>query len=79
LWLHVRIATVSRRLGLGEGSIIGGRVTLALAPDASAQLACGRRVRAARAALRGWFPRLAARTVGPPRDARARSVTGAVP
>ncbi|MFC5995100.1 MurT ligase domain-containing protein [Pseudonocardia hispaniensis] len=35
---------VSRRLGLGAGSIIGGRVTLALDPTALARLASGRRV-----------------------------------
>jgi len=33
---------LSRRLGLGEGSIIGGRVTLALDPDALSRLAAGR-------------------------------------
>jgi UDP-N-acetylmuramyl tripeptide synthase len=38
-WLASR---VSRRLGLGEGSIIGGRVTLALDPAALSGLAAGR-------------------------------------
>jgi UDP-N-acetylmuramyl tripeptide synthase len=37
-------ATVSRRLGLGEGGIIGGRVTLALDPLALRRLAAGRGV-----------------------------------
>jgi lipid II isoglutaminyl synthase (glutamine-hydrolysing) len=37
-------AGLSRRLGLGAGSIIGGRVTLALDPQALQRLAAGRRV-----------------------------------
>lgn len=37
-------AGLSRRLGLGAGSIIGGRVTLALDPEALRRLAAGRRV-----------------------------------
>ncbi len=37
-------AGLSRRLGLGAGSIIGGRVTLALDPQALRHLAAGRRV-----------------------------------
>ncbi len=37
-------AGLSRRLGLGAGSIIGGRVTLALDPAALRRLAAGRRV-----------------------------------
>jgi UDP-N-acetylmuramyl tripeptide synthase len=37
-------ARLSRRLGAGEGSIIGGRVTLALHPAALTQLASGRQV-----------------------------------
>ena len=37
-------AGLSRRLGLGAGSIIGGRVTLALDPHALRHLAAGRRV-----------------------------------
>ncbi len=37
-------AGLSRRLGLGAGSIIGGRVTLALDPQALRRLAAGRRV-----------------------------------
>ncbi len=37
-------ATVSRRLGLGAGGIIGGRVTLALDPHALSRLAAGRSV-----------------------------------
>ncbi|MBV9140053.1 MAG: DUF1727 domain-containing protein [Pseudonocardiales bacterium] len=37
-------AELSRRLGLGAGSIIGGRVTLALDAHALARLAAGRRV-----------------------------------
>jgi UDP-N-acetylmuramyl tripeptide synthase len=37
-------ATVSRRLGLGEGGIIGGRVTLTLDPHALSRLAAGRSV-----------------------------------
>jgi UDP-N-acetylmuramyl tripeptide synthase len=35
---------LSRRLGRGEGAIIGGRVALAVDPDALARLAAGRRV-----------------------------------
>jgi UDP-N-acetylmuramyl tripeptide synthase len=35
---------VSRRVGLGAGGIIGGRVTLALHPSALSRLAAGRRV-----------------------------------
>jgi UDP-N-acetylmuramyl tripeptide synthase len=35
---------LSRRLGLGAGGIIGGRVTLALAPSALSRLAAARRV-----------------------------------
>ncbi|HEY4994164.1 MAG TPA: hypothetical protein VII33_18985, partial [Nakamurella sp.] len=35
-------AWVSRRSGLGAGSIIGGRVALALDPDALSRLAAGR-------------------------------------
>jgi UDP-N-acetylmuramyl tripeptide synthase len=35
---------VSRRLNLGEGAVIGGRVTLALDPRALSRLAAGRRV-----------------------------------
>ncbi|MDN5920162.1 MAG: MurT ligase domain-containing protein [Pseudonocardia sp.] len=37
-------AEVSRRVGLGAGAIIGGRVTLALAPSALTRLAAGRDV-----------------------------------
>jgi UDP-N-acetylmuramyl tripeptide synthase len=37
-------STVSRRVGLGAGAIIGGRVTLALAPSALAGLSAGRQV-----------------------------------
>ncbi len=36
--------TLSRRLGMGEGSMIGGRVTLALDPEVLRRLARGRRV-----------------------------------
>jgi UDP-N-acetylmuramyl tripeptide synthase len=35
---------LSRRLGLGAGAVIGGRVTLALAPGALSRLAAGRQV-----------------------------------
>ncbi len=38
------VAVLSRRLGLGEGGIIGGRVTLAIDPDALRRLAAGRRI-----------------------------------
>jgi UDP-N-acetylmuramyl tripeptide synthase len=37
-------AAVSRRLGLGAGAVIGGRVTLALAPNILSRLATGRRI-----------------------------------
>jgi lipid II isoglutaminyl synthase (glutamine-hydrolysing) len=37
-------SAVSRRIGLGAGAIIGGRVTLALAPSALTGLSAGRRV-----------------------------------
>ncbi len=37
-------ASLSRRLGRGEGTIIGGRVTLAIDPNALRRLAAGRRV-----------------------------------
>ena len=37
-------STLSRRLGMGEGGIIGGRVTLALDPHALSRLAAGRSV-----------------------------------
>jgi UDP-N-acetylmuramyl tripeptide synthase len=37
------VAGTSRRVGAGEGSVIGGRVTLALDPGALAALAAGRR------------------------------------
>jgi UDP-N-acetylmuramyl tripeptide synthase len=43
-WLGRVAATASRRLGLGAGGIVGGRVLLALAPDAVGQLARGRTV-----------------------------------
>ncbi|MGH3902431.1 MAG: MurT ligase domain-containing protein [Pseudonocardiaceae bacterium] len=44
--LHAGLATagLSRGLGLGAGSIIGGRVTLTLDPQALRRLAAGRRV-----------------------------------
>ncbi|MDT7621501.1 MAG: hypothetical protein QOF99_2402, partial [Pseudonocardiales bacterium] len=38
------VAALSRRAGRGSGSIIGGRVTLALDPSALRRLAAGRRV-----------------------------------
>lgn len=38
------VAGLSRRLGLGQGGIIGGRLTLALAPAALSELAAGRRI-----------------------------------
>ncbi len=46
LAVHAGAATAgaSRRLGLGAGGIIGGRVAMALAPSALALLAAGRRV-----------------------------------
>jgi UDP-N-acetylmuramyl tripeptide synthase len=37
-------AELSRRLGRGSGSTIGGRVTVALAPDALRRLSAGRRI-----------------------------------
>src|SRR5205823_5593010 len=37
------VAGLSRRLGTGEGSVIGGRITLALDPGALPRLAAGRR------------------------------------
>jgi len=50
MWFRAAVAAgtwtarLSRRLGAGSGSIIGGRVTLALCPDALARLAAGRQV-----------------------------------
>jgi lipid II isoglutaminyl synthase (glutamine-hydrolysing) len=38
------VSEVSRRVGAGQGSAVGGRVTLALDPEALAQLAAGRRI-----------------------------------
>ena len=38
------VGSLSRRLGAGSGTVIGGRVTLVLDPDALARLARGRRV-----------------------------------
>src|SRR5690349_4402179 len=44
LWAGWWAANLPRRLGLGEGSIIGGRITLVVDPDALRKLAAGRRV-----------------------------------
>jgi UDP-N-acetylmuramyl tripeptide synthase len=38
------VATLSRRLGRGSGSVIGGRAILAIDPDALKQLSWGRRI-----------------------------------
>lgn len=40
----IAVASLSRRIGAGEGSVVGGRVALALAPGVLADLAAGRRV-----------------------------------
>src|SRR5689334_8553195 len=44
VWTGSWAARLSRRLGIGEGSIIGGRITLAVDPAALRKLAAGRRV-----------------------------------
>ena len=44
VWTGSWAARLSRRLGIGEGSIIGGRITLALDPAALRKLAAGKRV-----------------------------------
>lgn len=44
LWTGQAVAGLSRRLGLGQGGIIGGRLALALAPAALSRLAAGRRI-----------------------------------
>ncbi len=50
LWFRVAVeiglwtARLSRRVGAGSGSIIGGRATLLLCPDALSRLAAGRQV-----------------------------------
>lgn len=38
------VSGLSRRIGAGEGSVVGGRVTLKIDPDVLSQLAAGRRV-----------------------------------
>jgi len=43
-WVGGAIASVSRRLGRGSGSVIGGRAVLAIDPNAITRLAAGRRL-----------------------------------